>query len=51
MIALSMNGMKALGAGVSAIAGIGVVAAGMAAAIGWRLSRAGTIREAEPHAE
>ncbi|GGZ53418.1 MFS transporter [Lysobacter xinjiangensis] len=51
VIALSMNGMKALGAGVSAIAGIGVVAAGIAAAIGWRLSRAGTIREAEPHAE
>jgi len=51
VVALGMNGMKALGAGVSAIAGIGVVAAGAAAAIGWRLSRRGPAIDPEHRAE
>jgi AAA family ATP:ADP antiporter len=47
LVALTMNAMKALGAGVGAVAMIGVVAAGSAAGIGWRLSRtAGTGGEA-----
>jgi AAA family ATP:ADP antiporter len=40
LVALTMNAMKALGAGVGAVAMIGVAAAGGAAGIGWRLSRA-----------
>ncbi|WP_133477349.1 NTP/NDP exchange transporter [Cognatilysobacter segetis] len=39
LVALTMNAMKALGAGVGAVAMIGVAAAGTAAGIGWRLSR------------
>ncbi|TZF91764.1 NTP/NDP exchange transporter [Cognatilysobacter lacus] len=40
LVALTMNAMKLLGAGVGAIAAIGVAAAGAAAGIGWGLSRA-----------
>jgi AAA family ATP:ADP antiporter len=40
LVALTMNAMKALGAGVGTVAMIGVAAAGGAAGIGWRLSRA-----------
>jgi AAA family ATP:ADP antiporter len=40
LMALTMNVVKALGAGVGAVAMIGVAAAGGAAGIGWRLSRA-----------
>ena len=39
LVALTMNGMKTLGASVGGIASIGVAAAAAAAAIGWRLSR------------
>jgi len=41
LVALTMNSMKALGAGVGAVAMIGVAAAGTAAMVGWRLSRVG----------
>ncbi|AXK71340.1 MFS transporter [Lysobacter sp. TY2-98] len=39
LVALTMNGMKTLGASVGGVASIGLAAAAAAAAIGWRLSR------------
>jgi AAA family ATP:ADP antiporter len=48
LVALTMNAMKALGAGVGTVAMIGVAAAGGAAGIGWRLSRATTAGVARP---
>ena len=39
LVALTMNGMKTLGATVGGVASIGMAAAAIASAIGWRLSK------------